>query len=52
MKLEVPFRAAGFCTDCGAASEEGYFDVAIHDCELGEWSYITFNRDRLRAWLQ
>jgi hypothetical protein len=29
----------GHCTDCGAVLEDdgAVFDVAVHDCETGEW---------------
>jgi hypothetical protein len=33
----------GPCEDCGEMSEPGDHDLAIHDCEAGEWLYLTMN---------
>jgi hypothetical protein len=47
MEPEIPWQQAGFCEDCGQPSDEGYFDVAVHDCDSGTWRYISFNREKL-----
>jgi hypothetical protein len=33
------------CEGCGDMCESGYYDLAFHDCDEGEWHYINLALD-------